>query len=119
MARYIDADAAIKAFEKLHGDEDSLLNVYNADWIVSFIESQPTADVQAVRHGVWHIMSEDPFDETNAPTERGYYRVIDYRGEEHMNFFFGKPIMTGNGVVWWADNDYVIRAWAKIDGGEA
>lgn len=43
MSRYIDADAAIKRFEELHGNENILLNSYNADWIVSFIEGQPTA----------------------------------------------------------------------------
>ena len=53
MSRYIDADAAVKRFEELHGNENTLLNSYNADWIVSFIEDQPTADVQEVRHGRW------------------------------------------------------------------
>lgn len=53
MSRYIDADAAVKRFEELHGDENALLNSYNADWIVSFIEGQATADVQEVRHGKW------------------------------------------------------------------
>lgn len=53
MSRYIDADAAIKRFEELQGNENTLLNSYNADWIVSFIEGQPTADVQEVRHGRW------------------------------------------------------------------
>lgn len=54
MRRYIDADAAIKRFEELHGNENTLLNSYNADWIVSFIEGQPTADVQEVKHGKWY-----------------------------------------------------------------
>ena len=51
MSRYIDADAALKRFEEIHGNESDLLNCYNADWIVSFIETQPTADVQEVKHG--------------------------------------------------------------------
>lgn len=55
MSRYIDADAAIKRFEELHGNENTLLNSYNADWIVSFIEGQPTADVQKVKHGKWIV----------------------------------------------------------------
>lgn len=50
MNRYIDADAALKQFEEMHGNESELLNCYNADWIVSFIEAQPTADVQEVKH---------------------------------------------------------------------
>ena len=50
MARYIDIDETVKTFEKLHGEESSLLNCYNADWIISFLEAQPTADVvQVVR----------------------------------------------------------------------
>ena len=53
MARYIDIDDTVKTFEKLHGEESTLLNCYNADWIFSFLESQPTVDVQKVRHGKW------------------------------------------------------------------
>ena len=51
--RYLDIDKTIKAFEEQHGSESTLLNCYNADWILSFIESQHTADVQEVRHGRW------------------------------------------------------------------
>lgn len=51
--RYLDINKTIKAFEEQHGSESTLLNGYNADWILSFIESQPTADVQEVRHGRW------------------------------------------------------------------
>ena len=61
MSRYIDADAAIKRFEELHGNENTLLNSYNADWIVSFIEGQPTADVQEVMHGHWIEKALDNF----------------------------------------------------------
>ncbi len=53
MAKYIDADAALKRFEEMHGNESELLNCYNADWIISFIKTQPTADVEEVRHGKW------------------------------------------------------------------
>ena len=48
MPRYIDIDETVKTFEKLHGEESTLLNCYNADWIVSFLEAQPTADVVEV-----------------------------------------------------------------------
>ena len=48
--RYLDIDKTIKAFEEMHGNESTLINCYNADWIVSFLESQPTANVvQIVR----------------------------------------------------------------------
>ena len=53
MPRYIDINDTVKTFKKLHGEESALLNCYTADWIVSFLESQPTADVQEVRHGEW------------------------------------------------------------------
>lgn len=53
MSRYIDADAAVKRFEELHGSENTLLNSYNADWVISFVETQPTADVQEVKRGHW------------------------------------------------------------------
>ena len=59
MSRYIDADAALKRFEEMHGHESELLNCYNADWIVSFIETQPTADVQEVKHGRCAHLGED------------------------------------------------------------
>ena len=48
MARYIDIDETVKTFEKLHGEESTLLNCYNADWIVCFLDAQPTADVVEV-----------------------------------------------------------------------
>nr|DAP21444.1 MAG TPA: FtsX extracellular domain [Caudoviricetes sp.] len=32
MARYIGADAALKRFKEIHGNESDLLNCYNADW---------------------------------------------------------------------------------------
>lgn len=53
MSRYIDIDDTVKTFKKLHGEESTLLNCYNADWIVSFLEAQPTADVAPVVHGRW------------------------------------------------------------------
>ena len=79
MPRYIDIDDTVKTFEKLHGEESSLLNCYNADWIVSFLEAQPTADVVRVvrckdclyfeykigSYGTcehWHTNSQDIFD---------------------------------------------------------
>lgn len=81
MNRYIDADAALKRFEEIHGNESELLNCYNADWVVSFIETQPTADVREDRRGVWCVCGrfEDflccPFCGYTVPQER----VIDER----------------------------------------
>lgn len=59
MSRYIDADATLKRFEEVHGNESELLNCYNADWVSSFIETQPTADVQEVRHGRWELIGKN------------------------------------------------------------
>ena len=59
MSRYIDADATLKRFEEVHGNESELLNCYNADWVFSFIETQPTADVQEVRHGRWELIGKN------------------------------------------------------------
>ena len=56
MARYVDIDETVKTFEKMHGNESTLINCYNADWIVSFLESQPTADVQEVRHAKFELV---------------------------------------------------------------
>ena len=78
----------------------------------------PTADVVEVKHGEWHIMSEDPYDESDSPTEEGWYRIITTDGEEMTDYFFAKPTMTGYGCVYWKNCKKVIRAWAKIDGKE-
>ncbi len=48
MSRYIDKDEAIRRFGELHGEENALLNCYNADWIESFLECQPEANVVEV-----------------------------------------------------------------------
>lgn len=55
MSRHIDADAALKRFwehveeQRVHPKE----NAFNAEWVDSFIDSRPTADVEEVRHGKW------------------------------------------------------------------
>lgn len=67
-------------------------------------------------HGKWHIMPEDPYDESGCPTEEGWYRIITADGEESTDYYFNKPTMTGNGVVYWRDSKKVIRAWAKMKG---
>lgn len=53
MAEYIDREKMLKYLEKTNTDNDWVVGQYNADWIYSFIESQPTADVEEVRHGQW------------------------------------------------------------------
>ena len=48
MARYIDADKMQDFLAETNSIDDWLVSQYNADWISSFIESQPTADVMEV-----------------------------------------------------------------------
>lgn len=88
MSRYIDADATLKRFEEIHGNESELINCYNADWIVSFIETQPTADVQEVQHAKWvhygenvqcsncRYVSDDIYYEGDM--DSGYYTVLPH-----------------------------------------
>lgn len=48
MARYIDVDRMQDFLVETNDVDDWCVNQYNADWISSFIESQPTADVAEV-----------------------------------------------------------------------
>lgn len=43
MSQYIDLDKAIADFNACHGNTNALLNCYNAEWIVDFLESRPAA----------------------------------------------------------------------------
>ena len=90
MPRYIDADKAVKQFEELHGNESNLLNMYNAEWIVSFIENLPTADVQEVRHEKW---------------EKSLFAQDFSRCSEC-------------GAVWNRKFEYCPHCGAKMDGGD-
>ena len=48
MARYIDADKMQDFIVETNDIDDWCVSQYSADWISSFIESQPTADVVEV-----------------------------------------------------------------------
>ena len=48
MARYIDADKMQDFLVETNDIDDWIVSQYNADWISSFIENQPTADVVEV-----------------------------------------------------------------------
>lgn len=45
MARYIDADEAVRIVKSLSENEDRKYNYYNAEWIIDFLESRPEEDV--------------------------------------------------------------------------
>lgn len=48
MGEYIDKEKLLKYLEETNTSDEWIVNQYNADWIYSFIESQPTADVVEV-----------------------------------------------------------------------
>ena len=50
---YIDRDKMLKYLIENNTDNEWNVSQYNADWIYSFIESQPTADVVEIKHGKW------------------------------------------------------------------
>lgn len=62
--RLIDADELLKYIEGNNTEREWVVNKYNADWIWSFIDSAPTIDAEAVRHGHWvarKVMARTPF----------------------------------------------------------
>lgn len=48
---YIERGALIAFLDDNHNENDWMVNQYNADWICSWIDSQPTADVVEVVSG--------------------------------------------------------------------
>lgn len=61
MAEYIDKEKLLKHLEETNTSDEWIVNQYNADWIYSFIESQPCADVVEVvrcKDCVWFKESE-------------------------------------------------------------
>ena len=59
MSEYIERDKLIAFLDANHDENDWMVNQYNADWICSWIDSQPTADVVEVKHGRWETDKED------------------------------------------------------------
>ena len=53
MSEYIKRGALIAFLDANHNENDWMVNQYNADWICSWIDSQPAADVVEVKHGRW------------------------------------------------------------------
>lgn len=48
MVEYIDREKMLKHLEENNTADEWIVGQYNADWIYSFIESQPTAEVEEV-----------------------------------------------------------------------
>ena len=57
----------------------------------------------------------DVYDESDSPTEEGYYRIIDDEGYEMTDYFFGEPRMTPHGIGYWRDGTRPIIAWKKAE----
>lgn len=53
MKEYIERDAALKQIEEMHTGEDWMVSQYNADWIYSFLDTLPAADVVERVRGEW------------------------------------------------------------------
>ena len=52
MAKYVDADAALKRYKGYCGSIGTFSKLY-ADWLKRVLAEMPAADVQEVRHGKW------------------------------------------------------------------
>ena len=57
----------------------------------------------------------DVYDESDSPTEEGYYRIIDDEGYEMTDYFFGEPRMTPRGIGYWRDGTRPIIAWKRAE----
>ena len=53
MAKFIDANKMQDFLVETNDIDDWIKYKYNADWISSFIENQPTAGVVEVKRGRW------------------------------------------------------------------
>ena len=74
----------------------------------------PAVNVDEVQHGKWHII-DDPYsdDSEDAPTERGYYRIIDIDGNEFTDFYYGEPTLIGQSIKYWRGGMLPIKAWRR------
>ncbi len=53
MGDLISKSALLEYLDSMHDDSEWLVSQYNADWIYSWLESQPTIDAVEVKHGRW------------------------------------------------------------------
>lgn len=67
------------------------------------------------KYGKWHFFPEDPYDDSGAPPEPGFYEVILKDGTQTWDEFFGEPRFTPHGCAYWRDSIQPIRAWAKLE----
>ena len=59
----------------------------------------------------------DIYDESDSPTEEGYYRIIDIDGDEMTDYFYAEPRMCKYGIGYWRESGKPIIAWKKIERG--
>ena len=57
--RLIDAAPMLEKIDLEHYDKDWYVSQYNADWISSWLDSQPVIEAEPVKHGRWERCFED------------------------------------------------------------
>lgn len=61
----------------------------------------------------WHV-NVDIWDESDAPTEEGWYEIVDTELNQMTDYYFGEPRMTPKGISYWKTAGYPIIAWRKL-----
>lgn len=56
--RLIDAAPMLEQLDLEHYDKDWYVSQYNADWISSWLESQPVIEAEPVKHGQWNAAND-------------------------------------------------------------
>lgn len=70
----------------------------------------------------WHDVDPYSDDESDCPTEAGYYDVVDTEGNRLTDFYSPEPFITRHGIGYWRDGKYPIIAWKRCKekhGGKA
>ena len=60
---------------------------------------------------IWNF---NVYDDSDAPTKEGYYRIIDDEGNETTDYYFNEPRMTHHGIGYWKYGTRPIIAWKYL-----
>lgn len=83
MSRYIDAELAVKHIEEMTLENERMQSNFSANWIIDFLESFPTADVEPVVHCKdckWFNKSGcaiEIVDDSDMPNENDYCSFVE------------------------------------------
>ena len=58
--KLINVASMLEQLDLEHYDKDWYVSQYNADWISSWLESQPVIEAEPVKHGRWEVMPAGP-----------------------------------------------------------